>query len=231
VLAILDAEREPAGPIEDNAYWLLRLNTAHVLSTIPGGAVTLFATGDTDLRQGTPNQNQGDEDVLSIRASGRHRALIQVDSAQLASVTGSIASARLEFDIVLNAENWGTQGRTIEAHRMLVAWTESGATWNCPDDTEPGDPNPDCSGTEWEMSTLSPSPYMATASGTLLVTGSLEGTVSIDVTSDVQAMVSGQVGSYGWIVRKTDEGAAGRIEIGSRESETGPRLIIEPGSE
>jgi hypothetical protein len=81
------------------------------------------------------------------------------------------------------------------------------------------------------MSTLSPSPYMATASGTLLVTGSLEGTVSIDVTSDVQAMVSGQVGSYGWIVRKTDEGAAGRIEIGSRESETGPRLIIEPGSE
>jgi hypothetical protein len=76
VLSILDAEREPSGPIEDNAYWLVSLNAAHVLSTIPGGAVTLFATGDTDLRQGTPNQNQGDEDELSIRASGRHRALI-----------------------------------------------------------------------------------------------------------------------------------------------------------
>jgi hypothetical protein len=231
VLAILDAEREPAGPIENNAYWLLRLNTAHVLSTIPGGAVTLFATGDTDLRQGTPNQNQGDEAELSIRASGRHRALIQFDSAQIASVTGEIASARLEFEIVLNAENWGTQGRTIDAHRVLVPWAESGATWNCPDDTDPGDSTPDCSGTEWDMSTLNPAPYVGTASGSLLVTGDLEGTVSIDVTSDVQAMVSGQVGSYGWIIRKTDEGAAGRIEIESRDSGTGPRLVIEPGSE
>jgi hypothetical protein len=231
VLSILDAEREPSGPIEDNAYWLVSLNAAHVLSTIPGGAVTLFATGDTDLRQGTPNQNQGDEDELSIRASGRHRALIQFDSAQIASVTGEIASARLEFEIVVNAENWGTQGRPIDAHRVLVPWTESGATWNCPDDTEPGDPNPDCSGTAWSMSTLNPSPYASTPSGSLLVTGDREGTVSIDVTSDVQAMVAGQVGSYGWIIRKTDEGAAGRIEIGSRDSGTGPRLVIEPGSE
>jgi hypothetical protein len=114
---------------------------------------------------------------------------------------------------------------------MLVPWTESGATWNCPDDTEPGDPNPDCTGTAWSMSTLNPSPYVGTASGTLLVTGDLEGTVSIDVTSDVEAMVSGQVGSYGWIIRKTDEGAAGRIEIESREAGTGPRLVVEPGSE
>jgi hypothetical protein len=60
VLTILGAEREPSGPIEDNAYWLLHLNAAYILSTIPGGAVTLFATGDTDLRQGTPNQDQGD---------------------------------------------------------------------------------------------------------------------------------------------------------------------------
>jgi hypothetical protein len=72
---------------------------------------------------------------------------------------------------------------------------------------------------------------VGTASGSLLVTGDLEGTVSIDVTSDVQAMMAGQVGSYGWIIRKTDEGAAGRIEIGSWDSGTGPRLTIVPGSE
>ena len=36
VLAILGAEREPAGPIEDNAYWLLRMNTEHVLGSISG---------------------------------------------------------------------------------------------------------------------------------------------------------------------------------------------------
>ena len=52
VLAILDAEREPTGPIENNAYWLLRLNTDHVLGTIPGAGdvATGSATGGV-----TPN--------------------------------------------------------------------------------------------------------------------------------------------------------------------------------
>ena len=145
--------------------------------------------------------------------------------------TGPVASARLELDIVLNAENWGTSGRTIDAHRMLVGWTEEGATWNCPDDTEPGDPNPDCSAAAWEMLSLSPSPYVQTASGSLLVTGTLTGTVSIDVTADVQAMLAGQVPNYGWILRKTDEGAAGRIEIASKETGSGPRVVIEPANE
>ena len=36
VLAILDAEREPMGPIESNAYWLLRMNTEHVRGSIVG---------------------------------------------------------------------------------------------------------------------------------------------------------------------------------------------------
>lgn len=227
VLAILENEREPAGPIEGNAYWLLKVNTEHVLGTIPGGPVITPVSADTYLRQGNPNQNQGTETLLSLRASGRHRALLRAD---LPSATGPVASARLEFDIVLNAENWGTSGRTIDAHRMLVAWTEPGATWNCPNDTNPTNSSANCPGAAWEMFTLSPSPYVAAASGSLVVTNGLTGTTSIDVTVDVQAMLSGQVVNHGWIVRKTDEGAEGRIEIASSETASGPRLVIEMGA-
>ena len=72
---------------------------------------------------------------------------------------------------------------------------------------------------------------MPTPSGTLLVTGSLIGTVSIVTTADVRARLAGQVPNHGWMVRKTAEGQAGRIEIASSETGAGPRLVIELGSE
>ena len=153
--------------------------------------------------------------------------MVMVDDEDLASLPAPVVSARVEFDIVLNAENWGTSGRPINAHRLLIPWTHYGATWNCADDTDPGDSTPDCAATEWEMGSLNPSPYDPTPSGTLLITRELLGTVSIDVTADVQAMVAGQVPNHGWIIRKTQEGQAGRIEIGSSETGSGPRLVIQ----
>jgi hypothetical protein len=228
VLSTLDTNREPAGPVQPNAYWLLKVNTERVLRTIPGAPVAVGATADTYLRQGTPNQNQGGDSILSIRASGRHRALVRVDDAELSTISGPIASARIEFDIVLNPGSWGPSGRTIDAHRLLVPWTQSGATWNCADDSDPGDSTPDCEAAEWEMFTLSPPPYELTPSGSLLVTGDLVGTVSIDVTADLQAMLAGQVPNHGWLIRKTDEGEEGSIEIASGETGSGPRLVIQP---
>lgn len=227
VLTTLEDDREPAGPIEGNAYWLLKINTEHVLGTIPGGPIVSPVTAGTYLRQGNPNQNQGAETILSLRASGRHRALLYVD---LPTVTGPVASARIEFDIALNAENWGTAGRTVDAHRMLIAWTEGGATWNCPNDTNTSNSSANCPGAGWEMFSLNPPPYLASASGSLLVTNALMGTVSIDVTSDVQGMLSGQLTNHGWILRKTDEGAEGRLEIASSEAASGPRLVIDMGA-
>ena len=83
VLAILDAEREPTGPIEDNAYWLLRLNTVHVLGSIvgagdvatgsatggvtPNGTVTSVVTS-TQLNGGTDQLYLAQVDIRSTRA-------------------------------------------------------------------------------------------------------------------------------------------------------------------
>jgi hypothetical protein len=202
------------------------VSTTEMLRSLALSHTVAAATSDTYLKQGTPNNNQGTEDILRIRQSGKNRALVQVSDADLASVTGTIASAYLEFDIVFNGNNWGTEGRTVDAHRMIVPWTHFGATWNCADDIDPSDSGPDCDAAGWEMRTLEPSPYDPTPSGTLLVTKDMLGTYSIDVTADVQAMIDGQLPNYGWIIRKTNEGQAGHIQLASSETGAGPRLVI-----
>ena len=65
-----------------------------------------------------------------------------------------------------------------------------------------------------------------TPSDEVLFTNNTTGTITWDVMADVQAFLAG-TGNYGWIVRKDKDGARGRIQFGSRETTTTPRLIIE----
>jgi len=184
---------------------------------------------DTYLRQGTPNQNQGTESVLKLQASGKNRALLWWDPAAIRGAVGadSLASARLELIIALNADNWGSSGRTIDLHRLTQAWTELGATWNCADDTDPTNPVADCSGeTAWAMDGPSPRPWVTAPTATQVITNGLTGVVTLNVTADVADLLTGSGVLHGWILKKTDEGASGRVDFGSRESATPPRLVL-----
>ncbi len=231
-LATLATHHDSAGtgPVTDNAFWLLTVNAEFIRSLLPTGGdpLTVPPFADTYIRSGSPNQNQGAEPILRLRASGNNRALLQFDSAAVATAVGSgtVASARLELTIVLNADNWGPDGRTIDLHRLTQSWTEAGATWNCGDDLDPGNQKPDCPTTAWEMGGAGPPPWIATPTATALVTNGLRGVITVDVTADIQALLGG--GAFpGWILKKTNEGATGRVEFGSRESATPPRLILE----
>jgi hypothetical protein len=51
------------------------------------------------------------------------------------------------------------------------------------------------------------------------------------VTADVNTMLAGQVPNGGWLLRKVDEGASASLEIASRGTGSGPRLLIELGNE
>jgi YD repeat-containing protein len=53
------------------------------------------------------------------------------------------------------------------------------------------------------------------------------GEVEWDVTADAQAFLDGTAVNYGWIIKKLDEGAAGRVEYSSREGVAPPALILE----
>jgi len=194
----------------------------------------LLPEADTYLRQGAPNQNQGSDPILRLQASGNNRALLRFDRAAIAAAVGAgtLEGARLEFMIAFNADNWGSAGRTIDLHRLTQAWTEAGATWNCADDTNQANQSADCAGeTAWSMSGSGARPWEEVPAATATITNGLSGVVSFDVTAEVAAVLAGGGEHHGWILKKTLEGQAGRVEFGSRESGTPPRLVLEVGTQ
>lgn len=186
----------------------------------------LVPSADTYLKKGTPNKNQGTEEVLRIRASGHNRALISFDLSQFPA-SSTILSATLALTISHNADNWSSGGRTIDIHRVTQNWTELGATWNCGIDSNTSNSNDnDCNGTNWEMDQQAYWPFIQTPADTELITNGLRGTITFDVTQDVQNFINNTNPNYGWIIKKANEGLSGHIEFESRETTNSPELIV-----
>jgi hypothetical protein len=88
--------------------------------------------------------------VLRVQDSSPYRALVQFDPVHLAAVVdeGALLSATLELFIEHNADNWGSSGRSVDAHRLTEDWDELGATWQCANDADLSNALPDCA-TQW----------------------------------------------------------------------------------
>jgi hypothetical protein len=231
-------------------------DTADGVIIEPGGPATLAeqqtatleVSADTYLRSGNDNTNEGAATFLQVRSSGNNRALVAVDATALDELIGGgeIISAELELDVVENGGNWGSEGRTVDIHRLTSAWAEGngfvadhqptdrgsgeGATWNCAIDAEIANQRPDCDGpTEWEMGKPNQPelhPWEPDPTDTLLITSDLSGEVGFDVTDDVLAFTSGSEAHHGWIIKKTVEGANGKVRFSSRQGTSAPRLVI-----
>lgn len=185
--------------------------------------VTLPAVADTYLRRGAANRNQGGEPILRLKQGGDNRALVRVDPAALASALNgaTLVSAALQLHVEENGRNWGSAGRTVDAHRLTAAWSETGATWNCANDSNPTNSKADCAA-PWAGGSFAAAP-----TATVLHTRELSGWVSYDVTPDV-ASLEGGAPNLGWVIKKSDENRSGRVEYDSREgtAEEGPRLVL-----
>jgi len=199
-----------------NSAWSIVASAA--TPAAPPGPVLLVAAADTYLRAGHPNQNQNDEQFLRVRANGNNRALVRFDQEEIEMALRSrpLASARLRLFVSDNHDNWGSSGRPVAVHRVLEAWTESGATWNSPDDQDTSNSRVD--GPSWEMGGNDSSewPYSETATAEVLHSNGLSGWVEWDVTADVEGFLSGGAENLGWIVRKVDEGQPGWVEYHAR---------------
>jgi hypothetical protein len=210
--------------LRDRAGNAAQASAAFQLLLGPGPhVVTLQTLGDTYLRNGDANKNFGAEPILRVRESGPQRALMQFDGASLASsLTGAtMVSASLELHVEKNGRNWGKTGRTVDAHRLTAAWLETGATWNCPDDSNTTNGNPDCAA-PWAGGS-----FAATPTASVLHTRDLTGWVRYDVTADVAAFATGSP-DFGWLLKKTEETKSGLVEYDAREGTPGegPRLVV-----
>lgn len=184
--------------------------------------VTLQAIADTVIKQDSPNRNFGAQKTLPLKEGG-NRVLVRFDLAAITAAVGggSLASAQLQLYIGTNAANWGPTGRTVDAYRVDAAWVERAATWNCANDTNLANAAPDCA-TQWNGGTIE-----TDASDSIVLTNASAGWIQFDVTADVQAFLAGTEDD-GWLIQKTDEGQAGRVDLVSREGTAGqgPRLVL-----
>lgn len=100
------------------------LSSGHRVRAVAPTTSSVFPIGDTYLKGGTPNRNQGTETILRVQDSGNNRILIAFSTSDIAALVGdgSLVSATLQFTIADNGNNWGTSGRTISARRC-GRWT------------------------------------------------------------------------------------------------------------
>ncbi len=96
-----------------------------------------------------------------------------------------------------------------------------GATWNCAVDANPANADADCA-TQWNGGTIEND-----ATDTVVVNNTSNGWIQFDVTADVQAFLAGTAND-GWLLQKTDEGQAGRVDLVSRDGTAGqgPQLVL-----
>ncbi len=182
----------------------------------PAAAVTrtLPAVADTTLRQQQANQNRGTDELLRLGWAQGSRALVRFDSNAIRTAvgTGRLLSAHLELSIDATGESWGNAPQNVGAHRVTVAWTEKGATWNCAVDSKPSDNRADCN-PQWSGGAFDPAP-----TATVPHTKQSRGLVRFDVTADVAGFLTGTA-NYGWLLKKANEALSGRIDYVSRDGE------------
>jgi hypothetical protein len=206
-----------------------------VLSTPPE---TITSDRDSILRSGAKDHNEGVNPLLHL---GENRRLV-VGFDLSAIDTSSVASAKLVLTI--NPDNppgnWGSNGRTVDAHRLLESWTEgngkafglpnseqtrgsgSGVTWVCAIDIAIENQQADCD-LKWNGGN-----FEAMVTDSVLHVNGMSGEVVWNVTADVQA------GFDSWLIKKTQGNGNVRYYSKDHPNVAGnpglaPRLILEFG--
>lgn len=197
--------------------------TVSILASAPVSAVVVTLTPSADTYIRTGNQNFGGDAFLRLRSTGNHRTMVRFDQGAITSAVGGgiLQSARLELFIEANNTSWST-GRPVDVHRLNTDWTEAGATYNCPHDSDTTNGSADCPAL-WDGGS-----FVATPSVSYDQTNELVGAVQLDVTADVAAYLSGTP-NHGWLLKKRDENLNGLIDYTSREGTLAqqPKLVLD----
>lgn len=187
---------------------------------------SLHPVADTYLDEDRRNRAFGGQTTLRLDGDDRDRALVRFDLAGLAGAR--IASAKLRLSVVDAPRGCRASGLRLGAFRMRRGWTESGATFACPNDVMPGNGTLDCPGGTWNMEPghSGQAPWVTPATSTAVLRDGGTETAVFDVTADVRVFVSGGAPNDGWLVQKLTREDEGRVSFGSRESAKKPVLVV-----
>jgi RHS repeat-associated protein len=231
LLPIAIASRETASPPTLEVSYSSAEPPPDPLDPVELGAVGLGA--DTYIRPGLQqNRNFGGETTLDLASLTRRRVLLHVETSALEALLAGqgLGRAELELDVTDVSSGWGAGG-SISLHRLTQPFEELGATWNCADDQNTSNFQIDCDAADtWEMGISGPAPWDPEASAVAILTSTTSGTLTLDVTEDVAAFIDGGP-NHGWILKRANELSLGNVDFASRESGSGPRVVLAGGCE
>ncbi|MFT3926632.1 MAG: lamin tail domain-containing protein [Myxococcales bacterium] len=198
-------------------------DTAAALASVPAPElVDLVATRDTSINQRAPDRNEGTSPLLD-----HGRALVAFDNAALKAAVGEsdqVLSAKLRLTPPASGQPFFS---LLGVYRMTQTWTELGATFSCAVDGDASNRAPDCSGeTAWSMGFSPPNPWTPFPSALAFLMRGDRGSVELDVTRDVQRMLTGEVANEGWLLLSSLLGDYGGV-FQSREAAQPPVLELE----
>jgi hypothetical protein len=183
-----------------------------------GHGGTIYAIGDTFIRQDSPNTNEGWNPLVRVGVGPVTRGLVLFDRDEVLNALPPDGRVHLVLRIAGNHNNWGqSDDRTVDVYPLLESFVEGngrqsgmpgfqavrgtghGATWNSPDDPDVQD---DYLRRTWRGWRGGYRVGRRTAAGVVHVNQVIEQHVKWDVTQDVLAAYP----VIGWVIRVTDEG-------------------------
>jgi endonuclease/exonuclease/phosphatase family metal-dependent hydrolase len=188
-----------------------------IAAAAPASAQTLTLTEShaTSLRGGSfANTSLASATLLETRASSdleyERRVIMKFDTHNTISAGASIASATL----TLTMAGGNTETRTLTAYRIVNSYDEPQATWNRR-----------YSATTWSTS----GGDLGEAIGSITVTNKVGSRVTVNLTSFVQAVVSGKFGSSRYArIALVDKGASSRDSYKQIYSDEAGDITVRP---
>ena len=190
-----------------------------------GAVLEVAPAADCSVRRFFPNMNHGASTLVHVGSNSIiniDRALLRFDADAIKRVLGArrLRTARLRLT-VFNIDDTFADSN-LEAHRMRVAWTETGVTWSCADDITPLDTTQDCRAPgPWDMLGTSAPPWSLAVAGSAPVT---HGTrrVEVELTAEVTHWLEDPASNLGIVLLIPGDLGNAWVNFESRESDVKP---------
>ena len=195
------------------------------LGDAAGKVLEVAPAADCSVRRFFTNTNHGACALIHVGSNSIlniDRALHRFDADEIKRVLGArrLRTARLRLTVFNIDDTFAASN--LEAHRMTVPWTETGATWSCADDVTPLDTNQDCGPPgPWDMLGMSAPPWSRAVAGSAPVTKGTR-SVELELTAEVTHWLGDPASNLGIVLMIPPNDGNAWLNFESRETDVTP---------